>query len=487
VSEATLLNDEQVREFIAHGALISLLGPNYYLHPHRAVHRSTPIDDPTLQFATDVDAPQMGQGSSSGSAWHQDAQSPLARARHHLPRYLIGFYFPHDTPIEMGPTRMQAGSYLYANPVKPQAVILPDDIAAGAFFLVHFDMVHAGFPNRTSLDRYMVKFVFTRTDIAKTPTWNNQEPQWRRPEYCLVDYDLPEAWRHIWNWLRGKPQTTIKQSAASDVQLAEHMANLNQADQVKRLTSIYGLAALGAHAGQKNAIDAAVSALLETQGMQKHERVLARDENGEPLPRDDIRGWPRCWNERAIAMEDATYALAASGPPAIPDLAKLLLHKDPWIQINAAFALGEIGPAASVALPAIGTLLDSPCQQVVRQALDALGAIGCALQVALPRIESLLTQSKPTWQGAQVGRGWSGEDQVRLNAAFALLNAINSGEDLEHIERILTCALDDKTGYVAAVAAEGLVRIGSTSATANAIRYLSDHRWDDTLTGKNPF
>ena len=83
---------------IVKGAVASILGPEYVLHPHRAVHTSEPINDKTITFSAHQDAPKMGIGSQAGSAWHQDAHSPLARARHHFPKFLIGFYFPHDTP-----------------------------------------------------------------------------------------------------------------------------------------------------------------------------------------------------------------------------------------------------------------------------------------------------------------------------------------------------------------------------------------------------
>ena len=33
----------------------------------------------------------MGDGSTATSLWHQDAQSPLAKARYHFPRFLLGF------------------------------------------------------------------------------------------------------------------------------------------------------------------------------------------------------------------------------------------------------------------------------------------------------------------------------------------------------------------------------------------------------------
>lgn len=166
----------------------------------------------------------------------------------------------------------------------------------------------------------------------------------------------------------------------------------------------------------------------------------------------------------------------------------LLGHPDPWLQVNAAFALGEMGAAAKKAVPALAQLLDSPQQVVVRQGLDALSAIGTGFAAVLPRVERLLVETNPAWQEAQVMRGWTGEDQVRMNAAELLLCAATAGEALPEVERIATAALGDKNGYVSAIAIETLQRIGTPSASAAALRFLSHRRWDDTLRGRaKPF
>lgn len=437
---------------VVRGAVASIVGPDYCLHPHRALHGSTPIDARTLEetdgaLPAEANAPRMGEGSKINSAWHQDAHSPLARARHHLPRYLIGYYFPHETPVAMGPTRIQAGSHLYPCPVAPSGVVL-EDVPAGTFFLLHYDLVHAGFPNRTARTRYMAKFVFARTRHPEKPNWRSLDATWRRPANCLVEYDAPKTWAYIWNWMRG-----VANVGASDRRsdAAAHIAGFGSADQKARLESIYGAAAGGD-------VPALADALLAHAGQGKHERARMRDRNGRPL-REDIRGAPRRWNERGVVMEDAAYALAASGDRAVPALQNILATRDPWMQINAAFALGELGPTAADAVPNVVALLDSPHSQVVRQALDALGAIGEGLAPALAKIERLLKQTNPAWQEEQVKRGWTAEDQVRMNAVAALLSALHHGEHTDAIERIASAALGDKNGYVSAIAREVLGRV----------------------------
>ena len=462
-----------VRCPVVDGALESIAGPDYYFHPHRAIHINTPVEE-REELTPEIDGPKMGKGSIAGSGWHQDAQSPLARARHHLPRYLIGFYFPHKTPLDMGPTRIQAGSHLYAHPVAPHGVVLPDMVEAGTFLLVHFDMVHAGFPNHSERTRYMVKFVFARTRNPTAPSWNNVEADWKRPEACIPEFDLPETWSYIWYWMRGEPQV---QAGEAETTVDDHVARLNGRDQPARLTSTYALA-------RCREIERLAAALEASAGGDRHERTLATDEQGQPVPRDDVRDYPRRWNERAIVMDDATYALSACGAEAIPALERLLAHEDPWVQINAAFALGEIGTPARSSVQPLAGLLESPHQQVVRQALDAIGAIGEGIAPALPAIVRLLTTTNLEWQEPQVMRGWTGENQVRMNAALALLNAINAGERLVDIERILLASLGDPNGYVSAIATEALTRIGTPTALRAALTFLSDRRWDDTLLGR---
>lgn len=460
------------------GAITSIAGPDYINHPHRAMHVSTPVEDASLDYAADANAPPMGKGSIAGSGWHQDAHSPLARARHHHPRFLIGFYFPHDTPRAMGPTRVQAGSHLYSQPAEPHAVVLPEILPAGSFVLVHFDMVHAAFPNRSDRTRFMVKFVFARTRHPTAPSWQHVDANWQRPAAGLVDYDVSPAWRATWHWMRGVP---IETDASAPTDTSWPGAD----DQVARLNTIYSFP------HDEHAIEQLCERLLQSAGEGKHRRVLARNRDGEPVPRDDTAGFPRCWNERAIVMEDEAYALSAIGKPIVPAVAALCAHDDPWIQINAAFILGELGPDAEDSLTALVGLLASPVSAVVRQALDAIGSIGVRIEEALDAIERLLRTSNDDWQEAQVMRGWVDADQVRLNAAFALTNAVTVGAFDKAtgaaIERTLIDSLDDTNGYVGAIAAEGLKRIATPTAVDAAFQYLADRRWDESLSKQKPF
>lgn len=454
---------------VIRGAITSLLGPNYYVHPHRAIHTSTPVEDKTANYPPDFNGPPMGKGSRAGSGWHQDAQSPLSRPRYHTPKFLIGFYFPHETPELMGPTRFQAGSYLYSETVAPSGVVLNDCIAAGTFLLLHFDTVHAGWPNRTETSRHMLKFIFTRTDSPQI-TWDHRERDWQMPTKYFAERDLSPAWQFNWNWMRDVPHESQDDAKVAD---------LNSTDQEKRIAAIYGRYS-------SSDIATLIDRILGLRGQGRENRRLAVVDK-QTIARDNVHRDDRRWNERAIVFDDAAYALAASDPQIAEDVVPLLASDDPWIVMNALFVLGELGPRASHCVPFVRKLLSHPLQQVVRTAVDALTNIGSNLESALDPLHDLIRRNNTDWLEPQVMRGWHGQDQVRLNIAFCLLSAINFDNDVEKIERILVDALKDSNGYVAAVAVEALTRIGTTNAQAHVIGYLQDRRWDESITIRRPF
>ena len=99
------------------GAMTSLLGEDYAWAPHRFPHNSEPLAaaNRSHDFDPFQNNARMGPGSISGSGWHQDGHSKAGRSRWHTFRAANLFYFPQDTPLAKGPTRLLAGSHLYAN------------------------------------------------------------------------------------------------------------------------------------------------------------------------------------------------------------------------------------------------------------------------------------------------------------------------------------------------------------------------------------
>ncbi len=466
------------------GALESVLGDGYLLHPHRFMHASEPLDEEerNLSFAGHEHRPPMGRGSTANSGWHRDGQIPLGRARYHVPRTALIFYFPQDTPVERGPTRVIPGTHLQSCVQESDYpfAFVPHDIKAGTFLLVAFDMAHAGLGNRTELSRYMFKFVFLRTRNPVGPSWDGGEVEWHPPKARLGRYDHSQAWSYIWDWMRGAPRCATRQPAASN-DLQKWIAALNDADQAARLEAIYELAAMGA-----DAIAPLRESLLQYAGLQRELKAPNEVSQGaEYAPEGDSD--VRRWNEWACVPQDEAYALGAMGDVAVERLIDLLRHDDAWVKINAAFALGETGAPAARAVPVLAELLDHERHQVARASLDAIAYIGVNTRAALPAIRKVLTVHHPTWQSLD-GERWTGENQARFNAMCALLN---SDIPVEELDELMIHRLDDDAAYVHALALEALThpRHGENRpGLRHALHYLKAHRWDHMLAhGKRIF
>ena len=133
-----------------------------------------------------------------------------------------------------------------------------------------------------------------------------------------------------------------------------------------------------------------------------HERVLIAPYKGRRYIKDDVTGYPRRWNERAIADPRPSQ-----GVEAIPHLVELKLN-DPF-DVN---VLGEIAVRVCKLLT-----LGSRHHQVVRQSIDAISFIQADAEPFLEKFMRLMTTDCDDWQRKEVERGWVAHDQVRLNIA----------------------------------------------------------------------
>ena len=470
---------------VINGALQSILGDGYLLHPHRFMHASEPLDDAkrSLSLQGDEHGTPMGEGSSANSAWHQDGQSPMSRARYHVPRLAMVFYFPQDTPAERGPTRVIPGTHLqpYLRNSDFPFAFVADGIKAGTCLLVAFDIAHAALSNRTDLSRYMLKFVFLRTRNPVAPDWRGGDGPWQPPKARLGRFDHSKTWSYIWDWMRDAPRSgTPERAASNDVQ--QRIGLLNSIDQQARLEAIYELAEMGA-----DAIGPLRDSLLQNAGVQREITMPYRvDEAGAYIPDGDPN--ERRWNDVAYTLQDEAYALGAMGEVAVGPLIDLLNHDDAWIKINAAFALGEIGAPAACAMADLTALLGHELHQVVRASLDAIGCIGINTRVALPAMHKLLTVDNPDWQQSMGTSERYGEVGVRFNALYALLS---SDIPMDELDEVLVASLGDVNGYIQALALEGLTRQRrgeDRPGLQRALHYLKTHCWDHTLAnGKRTF
>ena len=101
----------------------------------------------------------------------------------------------------------------------------PNFIKAGTFMICHFDTVHAGFPNFSNQDRFLVKFVFTRTEYPVKPRWNLKNDNWIQSATAMTQNNYSNGWQYIWKWLLGTSNNsksidnkTTKSSKASDIE-----------------------------------------------------------------------------------------------------------------------------------------------------------------------------------------------------------------------------------------------------------------------------
>ena len=102
-------------------------------------------------------------------------------------------------------------------------------------------------------------------------------------------------------------------------------------------------------------------------------------EDGNPGPKKvDVAAQVAALSGNGDAKSGALAELAAGGPnsaAAAPQIIPLLKDEDPVVRRLAAYALGQIGPAAKAALADLKTLLADNDRNVVTAAVNAIRAI----------------------------------------------------------------------------------------------------------------
>lgn len=137
------------------GALGSILGPGYTMHPHRALHNN---------------------GGNRDQMLHKDDNH--VGERDHRPRWIMGLWYPTAVTLAMGPTAVSTGSQFLSVDNEAWVELTPDpetakadinsgsnaawshvlaargsglggsqrklDVEAGSIALIHFDILHRG-------------------------------------------------------------------------------------------------------------------------------------------------------------------------------------------------------------------------------------------------------------------------------------------------------------------------------------------------------
>lgn len=179
------------------GVLTSVLGPNHVMHQHRHCHLNLP--------------------GSRGGAWHQDD----VNVRHHRIWRVLAMYYPQDVTEEMGPTVILPGTQYHNTPTtRMRSYVnfkaqIPLCVKAGTVAITHYDIWHANMANRSNKKRFMLKFLFDRTEEPRSPGWNTDPALQVSMKTRLTTSSLPiddgssaykhrVMWMDVWNWLYGE-------------------------------------------------------------------------------------------------------------------------------------------------------------------------------------------------------------------------------------------------------------------------------------------
>lgn len=459
------------------GALTSILGNGYVMHPHRHCHPN---------FSGSTPGGKENGEERLMMPLHKDGHAGGKRPRHRVPRWAILFYYPQPCLAEQGPTciipgtqyirqfmldgehqrhethaeggdglRVLADNYL-------NRALVPMSGELGTVWIMHFDMVHSFLQNYVSLNRYGMKFVFMRTEHPTGPSWESESAVWQPPEANHVPYDAEILWTYIWNWMYGKTDLyeTVPPTPAMDVDAAG--AALKAEDPQARMRAGNVLGFMREHAA--DAVPELVAALEDAYEPVRRNAIYALGAIGKPAvePLTEVLNAEK----EAFDMEpilhicDAAHGLGAIGEPAVPALITALADSRENVRASAAYALGEMGPTAAGAVDALIGLFTDESAEVRRHAISAVGMIKEPASKTVPALVKVL------------------EDKADTDLAFFAAQALTRiGPAATAAIPALQEALLSESAYVRGFASEALGRIGTPEALQALVPFLRTARW----------
>lgn len=361
---------------VVRGALASLLGDDFFMHPHRHCHRNVP------------GAPAQKN--------HQDSYEDDLNVRHHRSRWAMAMYYPQAVTSDMGPTGVTPGSQYFSDPA---SVAGADEIAvtgdAGTVIIVHYDLWHRALRNVSARPRYMLKFLFCRASEPTRPAWDNRAAEWRAPADRAGD-PLEPLWETVWRWNRGV--SANKTAGASE---GASLARLLEGSEPARLQAAYALAP---HAWDNSE---AVRSFWKHDADQAETKARSREHTnpcehfiGYALSAQGERGLgildaalsDADWRIRGGAA-DAAGDLGRAARPLVPRIAALLRDASPWVRRNAAEALGTLEDRSDDATRALGRALEDENYLVGHNAALSLRKLGRAADATVQAL--LATAAHP--------------------------------------------------------------------------------------------
>ncbi|MDE0688571.1 MAG: HEAT repeat domain-containing protein [Candidatus Poribacteria bacterium] len=470
------------------GALTSILGNGYVMHPHRHCHPNFAGSTPSGK--EDEERLMM--------PLHKDGHAGGKRPRHRTPRWAILFYYPQPCLAEQGPTCIIPGTqylreFMLGGERQRHEIhaaagngtrrlsedflnrnLVPMSGELGTVWIMHFDMVHSFLQNYVPLNRYGMKFVFMRTEQPTAPSWNSETSLWQPPEVNHVPYDAEILWTYIWNWMSGK--TDLYETARPDTTMdtASAIAALKADDPNERMKAANELGfwrSLQAKTCSKNVrtdaaavVSALVDALEDSYEPVRRNAIYALGAIGEPAVKPLANALDS--EKEAFDMEpilhicDAAHGLAATGAPAVSELITALQDERENVRASAAYALGEMGPVAAEAVDTLIALLRDESAEVRRHATSALGMIKVPVSKTVPALVEVL------------------EDREDTDLAFFAAQALTRiGPDATEAIPALREALTSESAYVRGFSSEALGRIGTAEALQALVPFLRTARW----------
>jgi HEAT repeat protein len=410
------------------GALTSVVGPGYVMHPHRALHNNLP--------------------GSAEQTNHKDSYWGFrSRVRNHHPRWVMIMYVPQKTPLAQGPTGVIPGSQYQMQ--RPDPAMMPDmaaELEAGGFLLIHYDVWHRKMKNMTNRNRFMMKFEFARMVNPTGPTWNHRDPEWKLTE--LPPIDMTAVWRRQWDWLRGAKSGSAVTAVDGN--------GLRDADPHRRLAAINAVAGSGRADDFVAELKALLDDACEPVSIDAAYALAGAGEAAVTALRDAVGGEESDQRERIACA--AACGLVEIGLASVPALLELLRGGGARARKLAASALGEIvGTSAEVTAALLAALGDEDVEVRVN-AVEALGWKAASPSV-VAGLSAALRDPAP---------------DVRYSAAFSLGQL---GPNAEAAVPALAEALHDENRYVPGYAVEALERIATPQAIGRLIPFLKSARW----------